>query len=158
MTDRELRSLNRRELLELLVEQEKEAEELRRALKSAQDELQSRELNISDCGTMAEAAMMVNNICASADSAAAVYLETVKQRAENAQAECDSLLEAARKKADAIIEEARQKAGQISTQPAAPRPKAPESPAASAPFRFAESSRQITDIENKLKKLYEELN
>ena len=105
MTDRELRSLNRRELLELLVEQEKESEVLRTELQQAQDELKKKQLNTSDYGMTSESALAMSNIYAQADSAAAMYLETVRQRAADAQAEYDSLIAEAQSKADEIEDE-----------------------------------------------------
>lgn len=81
MTDRELRKLKRVELLELLVEQAAEMEELRRELKEAREALQNREILLAESGTLAEAALRINEVFAAADRAAQDYLHNVKAMA-----------------------------------------------------------------------------
>lgn len=81
MTDKELRKLSRAELLELLVNQVRENENLRTRLAGAEARLDSRMLEIEDVGTMAEAAMRLNAVFASADAAAKQYLDIIKYRA-----------------------------------------------------------------------------
>lgn len=81
MTDKELRKLSRAELLELLVNQVRENENLRTKLAGAEARLDSRMLEIKDVGTMAEAAMRLNAVFASADAAAKQYLDIIKYRA-----------------------------------------------------------------------------
>ena len=78
MTDRELRKLKRVELLELLVEQAAEMEELRRELKEAREALQNREILLAESGTLAEAALRINEVFAAADRAAQDYLHNVR--------------------------------------------------------------------------------
>ncbi len=81
MTDKELKRLRRSELLELLVGQMKENELLRERLAGAEARLDSRMLEIQDVGTLAEAAMRLNAVFASADAAAKQYLDIIKYRA-----------------------------------------------------------------------------
>lgn len=81
MTDKELKRLSRAELLELLINQVKENEILRERLAGAEARLDSRMLEIKDVGTMAEAAMRLNAVFASADAAAKQYLDIIKYRA-----------------------------------------------------------------------------
>lgn len=81
MTDKELKKLSRAELLELLVNQVRENEVLRTRLAGAEARLDSRMLEIQDVGTMAEAAMRLNAVFASADAAAKQYLDIIKYRA-----------------------------------------------------------------------------
>ena len=81
MTDKELKRLSRAELLELLINQMKENEVLRTRLAGAEARLDSRMLEIEDAGTMAEAAMRLNAVFASADAAAKQYLDIIKCRA-----------------------------------------------------------------------------
>lgn len=82
MTDRDLRKMNRKELLELLVEIEKENEDLRARVQEQQAQLQSREIRIKEAGTLAEAALALNGVLEAADRAAALYLENLKRCAE----------------------------------------------------------------------------
>lgn len=81
MTDKELRRLSRAELLEMLISQVKENEILREKLAGAEARLDSRMLEIQDVGTLAEAAMRLNAVFASADAAAKQYLDIIKYRA-----------------------------------------------------------------------------
>lgn len=81
MTDKELKRLSRAELLELLIHQVKENEILRTRLAGAEARLDSRMLEIEEVGTLAEAAMRLNAVFASADAAAKQYLDIIKYRA-----------------------------------------------------------------------------
>ena len=69
MTDKELRRLSRRDLLELLVAREKENQQLRQELDDARAELNKRQIDIAKTGTMAEAALLLNGIFDAADRA-----------------------------------------------------------------------------------------
>ncbi|MDY4635396.1 MAG: DNA repair protein [Candidatus Limivicinus sp.] len=82
MTDKELRGLSRRELLELLVAREKENQQLRQELDDARAELNKRQIDVTKAGTMAEAALLLNGIFDAADRAALQYLENIRLRAE----------------------------------------------------------------------------
>lgn len=97
MTDKDLRKLKRVELLELLVEQTTEMEELRRQLEEARKALESRELMLQKAGSIAEAALAINEVFQAADRAAADYLR-------NVEALCRRQAEEAREKAPGIGE------------------------------------------------------
>ncbi|MCD8110738.1 MAG: hypothetical protein LUE14_11690 [Clostridiales bacterium] len=77
MTDNELRKLRRNELLELLLEQAREMDRLREENEELKRQLEDRRILIEDCGSMAEAAMRLNDVFAAADRAAKQYLENV---------------------------------------------------------------------------------
>lgn len=78
MTDKELRKLNRRELLELLLEQSRENERLREELEQTKEQLNSRKIQIEEAGSIAEAALKLNGIFEAAEEAARQYLENVR--------------------------------------------------------------------------------
>lgn len=82
MTDQELRRLSRSELLEMLVEQMKENEELKLKLKRAQMKLRNRQIAIDEAGSIAEAALKLNEVFEAADKAAKQYLDNVRRLAE----------------------------------------------------------------------------
>lgn len=82
MTDKELRRMSRRELLELLVEQGRRNEQLQQELCAAQEELKQRRIAVQQSGTLAEAALRLNGVFEAADRAAAHYLEILQRRAE----------------------------------------------------------------------------
>ena len=57
MTEKELRKLGRAELLELLLEQAREFEALEQRLNAAEAALQSQQLQLETCGSIAEASL-----------------------------------------------------------------------------------------------------
>lgn len=114
MTDKELKRLSRAELLELLIDQVKENELLRTRLAGAEARLDSRMLEIEDAGTLAEAAMRLNAVFASADAAAKQYLDIIKFRA--------GLLERVRNPAEYEGDQDERKAQPFYRQSARPKP------------------------------------
>lgn len=84
MTEKELKKLNRSELLEILVAQGEKIETLEQQLADAQKALQDRRIEISPCGSIAEAALKLNHIFEDAESAAAQYLESVRLQEKTA--------------------------------------------------------------------------
>ncbi len=78
MTDKELRKLSRSELLEMLLIQSKEVERLKGELKEANRKLEDRKILLEESGSIAEAALKLNDIFEVAQRAADQYLESVK--------------------------------------------------------------------------------
>ncbi len=79
MTDKELKKLNRSELLELMLEQSREIDRLQAELEETRNALQERNLKIDSCGTLAEAAAEVNSLFYAAQRAADMYLLNVQR-------------------------------------------------------------------------------
>lgn len=84
MTDKHLQKLKRIELLELLVEQGEQMEKLQKELDKVKKELAQRKLMCRQVGSLAEAALKLNDIFSAADQAAKDYLENVKLMTEQA--------------------------------------------------------------------------
>lgn len=82
MTEKELRRLSRRELLEMLITRTIENERLTEELQQARKELSDRELIQERAGSMAEAALQLNGVFEAADRAAREYLENIRRMAE----------------------------------------------------------------------------
>ncbi len=78
MTEKELRRLNRRELLEMLIMQEKKLERLQKKLDEAEAELSERRIAIKESGSIAEAALKLNGVFTAAQKAAEQYIENIK--------------------------------------------------------------------------------
>ena len=78
MTDKELKKLNRLELLEILVKQQERIEELERQLASANERLEDRQIIIMEAGSLAEASLELTKIFSAAQEAADLYLENYK--------------------------------------------------------------------------------
>ncbi len=61
-TENELRKLKRVDLLEMLLEQSQELERVKAQLEQAESELRSRKILLDNAGSIAEAAMQLNDI------------------------------------------------------------------------------------------------
>ena len=83
MTEKELRKLGRAELLELLLElllgQAREFEALEQRLNAAEAALQSRQLQLETCGSIAEASLKLNGVFEAAQKAAEQYQQNVER-------------------------------------------------------------------------------
>lgn len=83
MTDKELRKLKRGELLEILLEQSKEIEELKKKLDIAERKLRSRTIKMKRAGSIAEAALQLNHVFEAAQAAADQYVLSVERLMES---------------------------------------------------------------------------
>lgn len=77
MTQEELKKLKRIDLLEMLIEQGKENEKLKKKLAQAEKELESRRIAIESSGSMASAALQLNNVFEAAEKAKEQYIENL---------------------------------------------------------------------------------
>ena len=111
MTEKEMRKLNRYQLLELLIHQTQRADQLQQQLDEAEERLKAQSVRLASLGSIAEASLQINGVFEAAQKAADQYLEAARERAEK-------LEEAAHRQAVTIIREAELKARSIS----APKP------------------------------------
>lgn len=107
MTEKELRKLNRTELLEMLIAQSKRLSRVEE-LSAAQKELERRKIAITTSGSLAEAALKLNGIFEAADQAAAQYLDSLREQESNAEhiiaeAEAHEIIHAAEVQRQAIL-------------------------------------------------------
>ena len=79
MTDKELRRLSRRELLQMLLEQTSEVERLQAELDKTRAELDDRAIMLESCGNIAEASLKINRVFEAAQQAAEQYLINVRR-------------------------------------------------------------------------------
>ena len=77
MNVKELKSLSRGDLLELLLAQTERVEQMEAELADAKERATARDIIIERSGTLAEAAMQINEVWQAADRAAAQYLSNV---------------------------------------------------------------------------------
>ena len=82
MTEKELKKLNRYQLLELLVMQTERADALQKKVEELEKRLEEREFKMSQLGSVAEAALSVSGILEAAQRAADLYLEEARKRAD----------------------------------------------------------------------------
>lgn len=87
MTDKRLMKLSRSELLELMLEQSQEIDRLHEELEETKAALAERNLRIESCGSIADAAVEVNELFRTAQRAADMYLLNIQRIcAEKAEA------------------------------------------------------------------------
>lgn len=96
MTEKELKKLNRYQLLELLIEQTERANQLQELLEQTQKKLADQELTLSSLGSIAEASLQISGVWEAAQKAADLYLHAAKKRAQEIE-------EQARGKASALL-------------------------------------------------------
>ena len=127
MTDKELKRLSRGELLEMLIQQSKELERLRKQLDVAESALQNREIAITNAGSIAEAALQLNGVFTAAQDACQQYMENIchlsqnqericAQRDAESQAEAKRIVEEARKESEALEHETRMMCAEMVTK------------------------------------------
>lgn len=85
MTDKQLKKLSRRELLEMLIAQTRRTETLEKKLAEAERQLQDRNLTISEAGSLADAVIKLNGVMEAAQNAAQQYLDNAKRMEQEAQ-------------------------------------------------------------------------
>ena len=103
MTEKDLRKLRRADLLEMLVEQARRFEALQKELEETKKELNARKISISETGSMAEAALKVSGVFDDAQDAAKVYLENIRQRAEEQERVSAELEAESKRKAEQLL-------------------------------------------------------
>ena len=106
MTEKELRKLNRYQLLEMLIMQIERADKLQSKLEIAESQLNDTEIRLSSLGSIAEASLQLSGVFEATQAAADRYLEAAKKRAEEIEEE-------AYKKAAEILRQAQEQARRI---------------------------------------------
>ena len=82
MTDKELKKLSRAELLELLIDQVKENETLQAQVEKLTNRLKDRDIAVQEAGSLAEAALRLNEVFAAADEAVKQYVTNRMQQTD----------------------------------------------------------------------------
>ncbi len=110
MKDKDLKKLNRAELLELLLLQTREVERLQMELEDAQKALEQRKLHMEKAGSIAEAALSLSGIFEVAQTAANQYLDNMESMEQQTRENCRRMEEQTREKCDKMIQKAKKDA------------------------------------------------
>ena len=116
MTDKDLRKLNRAELLQMLLEQGRQNDALRAQLDQANAQLASRQVALDEAGSIAEAAMQLNQVFASAQRAADQYLENIRTLSGRQEAVCAKREAESRSKCEQMLAETQKKCQSLEEQ------------------------------------------
>lgn len=108
MTDKDLKRLNRSELLQLLLRLTEKNEELQHRLEQAEQALAEKRLKIDNAGSIAEAAMEMNQVFQSAQQAAEQYLENIRLLSERQEEICANRERESREKAEQMLADTRE--------------------------------------------------
>lgn len=82
MTEKELQKLTRQDLLQMLLEAEKENDSLRAEVMSLREEVADKQLIMGKVGSIAEASLLLNGVFSAAQAAADQYVLNVKRVCE----------------------------------------------------------------------------
>ena len=106
MTEKELKKLNRYQLLELLIMQTARADQLEQQLEEVQNKLNAREIELESVGSIAEASVKISGLMEAAQETVEMYIAASNKRIEKME-------KAASRRADKIIADARREAAEI---------------------------------------------
>jgi len=81
LKEKDLKKLNRYQLLELLLIQTERADSLQSRVEELEKQLQNQEIKISSLGSIAEASLQIQGVFEAAQKAADMYIEAAKNRA-----------------------------------------------------------------------------
>lgn len=102
MTEKELKKLNRTELLQLLLIQTRETERLQRELDQTRQKLEDRNLQVQKAGDLAHAVLEINDVANATQKAAQQYLDNIVAMEQETKKRCAQILANARKEAARI--------------------------------------------------------
>ncbi len=120
MTERELRHLSRRDLIELIYQMKKTEEALQKELAMVQLKLKDKEIRIANAGSIAEASLVLNGVFDAAQAAADDYIRAIRTASADMEVQIQKaemqrvrILEEADREAAARIRAAERLAGEI---------------------------------------------
>lgn len=113
MTDREFKQLNRAQLIDVIYQLQLQVDELNGQKQKLEAAIADKRLRISAVGSIAEAALEINDCFRNAQNAADQYLSEIKAIREDAEERRAKLLGEARTEAEEILAKAKEEAGAL---------------------------------------------
>ena len=101
--DKELKKLNRRELVDVIYQMKKNEESMQEKIDSLQKELEDKRMKISNAGSIADASLDISQVFKSAQDAADIYLSEIENMKLETEQECARMIEEAQKKVKLIV-------------------------------------------------------
>lgn len=105
MISKELKKLNRRELVDVIYQLKKNEEQMQEKIAALEAELQDRRIHLSVAGSIAEAATDITGVFSVAQATADLYLREIASMKEDAERECEKMIEEAKKKVEIIMDD-----------------------------------------------------
>lgn len=113
MTENELRKLSRTDLLQMLLNQSKELEALKKKYAAAEAALNDKQIKIDEAGSIAEAALQLNGVFTAAQAACRQYTDNIANLSERQEAICAKMEAESRERAERIVAEAQAKSDEM---------------------------------------------
>lgn len=110
MTEKELKRLSRKELLQMMILQAEENERLRAELDQLRQQLKENRIMMNNAGSIAEVSMELHKVFDAAQAAADTYLENIRRMHSRQETYCIGMIERANEEAAAIIRSAKERA------------------------------------------------
>lgn len=111
--EKEFKHLNRAELVEIIYQLQIDNQRLTNEKAEIQEKLDSKELKISEAGSIAEATVAISDIFLKAQEVADHYLSELRRNNASIEQHCKERLSQAQSQADIILRDAEYKARQI---------------------------------------------
>lgn len=105
MDTSDLRKLNRKELLEILLEQTTRIEDLEAELEKVSAKVDSKKISINETGSIAEASLKLTDIFKAADEAVEIYKQNAIEQLKKEEKEQKKELKETKAKVLALVEE-----------------------------------------------------
>lgn len=109
MNSKELKRLNRRELVDIIYQLKKNEQEMQEVIEALEKEVQDKRIRISAAGSIADAAMSMTNVFSSAQKTADIYLDEISKLKEDTEKECAKKIKEAEEKVKEIIADGEKK-------------------------------------------------
>lgn len=116
MTEKDLKKLNRKQLLELLLDQIRRGDALESKLHETELKLLDRSLIQNEAGSIAEEAMRLNGVFEAAQAACNDYIENIKKLSDDQSALAAKQEEETRRRVEAMVAEAEQRCAEREAQ------------------------------------------
>lgn len=107
MTNNEFKRLKRADLIEIIYQMQENEERYKKAIANMREQLEQRQIQIENAGSIAEAALAVSGVYQTAQEAADLYLEQIRRMHEEAAAELAAAKEEAKRIRQSAVQSAK---------------------------------------------------
>lgn len=113
MTEKEMKKLSRKDLLQMLLEQSKEIRTLQDQLSVAEERLRDRQIRIDKAGSIAEASLQLSGVFEAAQEACRQYTDNIENLSKRQEQVCEQMERESRARADKMIADAEKKKAEL---------------------------------------------
>ena len=103
MINKELKHLSRHELVDIIYQLKKNEQEMQEQITLLKNELEDKQIRISNAGSIADAAVSITNVFSTAQTTADIYLQEIVSMKEKTEKECEKKIKDTQEKVKKII-------------------------------------------------------